>query len=68
MKSSAYLSRPLLPKTGKRPPVIPFIGLAEGLVLTAMRRSGVPLQRLRPALVQLEEQFGVSHALASRRL
>jgi uncharacterized protein (DUF433 family) len=48
--------------------VIPFIGLAEGLVLTAMRRSGVPLQRVRPALSRLDEQFGVQHALASKRL
>lgn len=51
-----------------RLPVIPFIGLAEGAVLTAIRRSGVPLQRIRPALEQLDGQFGLSHALASRRL
>ncbi|MGH3940295.1 MAG: DUF433 domain-containing protein [Pseudonocardiaceae bacterium] len=57
-----------LPKTGRRSPSIPFIGLAEGLVLTAMRRSGVPLQRIRPALARLEEQFGLRHALASKRL
>lgn len=57
-----------LPKTGLRSPSIPFVGLAEGMVLTAMRRSGVPLQRIRPALVQLEEQFGLRHALASKRL
>ncbi len=54
-----------LPKSGQRRPVIPFLGLAEGLVLTAMRRSGVPLQRIRPALAALDEQFGLSHALAS---
>lgn len=30
-----------------RGPVIPFVGLAEGLVLTAMRSAGVPLQRIR---------------------
>lgn len=57
-----------LPKAGNRGPVIPFIGLAEGIALTAMRHSGVPLQRIRPALVALEEQFGVAHALASKRL
>lgn len=57
-----------LPSTGPRRPVIPFIGLAEGLVLTAMRRSGVPLQRIRPALTQLDDEFGLQHALASRRL
>ncbi len=57
-----------LPRSGTRGPVIPFIGLAEGVVLTAMRRSGVPLQRIRPALEQLDSQFGLAHALASRRL
>jgi uncharacterized protein (DUF433 family) len=57
-----------LPTSGRRQPVIPFIGLAEGLVLTAMRRSGVPLQRIRPALAQLDAEFGLRHALASQRL
>ena len=51
-----------------RGPVIPFVGLAEGLVLTAMRRAGVPLQRIRPALTRLDEELGLQHALASRRL
>src|SRR5664280_3345151 len=31
--------------------VIPFVGLAEGLVLAVIRRSGVPLQRVRPCLL-----------------
>ena len=44
-----------LPRVGGRDPVIPFVGLAEGLVLTAIRSSGVPLQRIRPALVRLEQ-------------
>jgi uncharacterized protein (DUF433 family) len=57
-----------LPRPAVRGPVIPFIGLAEGVVLTAMRRSGVPLQRIRPALEQLDSQFGLSHALASKSL
>ena len=48
--------------------MIPFIGLAEGLVLTAMRSSGVPLQRIRPALQRLQDEFGLAYALASRRL
>jgi hypothetical protein len=51
-----------------RDPVIPFVGLAEGLVLTAMRRAGVPLQRIRPALARLDEELGLQHALASSRL
>ncbi len=57
-----------LPQQHGPGPVIPFIGLAEGLVLTAMRGSGVPLQRIRPALDRLEREFGLRHALASRRL
>ena len=52
----------------RRGPVIPFVGLAEGLVLTAMRRAGVPLQRIRPALVLLDKELGLQHALASSRL
>jgi len=55
-------------KDGARGPVVPFVGLAEGLVLTAIRHGGVPLQRIRPALAQLEKEFGVQHALASKRL
>jgi uncharacterized protein (DUF433 family) len=47
---------------------IPFIGVAEGLVLAAFRRSGVPLQRIRPALRRLAEEIGIEHALASHRL
>lgn len=47
---------------------IPFIGLAEGLVLAGIRKSGVPLQRIRPALDQLKAEFGFDHVLASRRL
>ena len=57
-----------LPRSGVRAPIILFIGLAEGLVLAAMRRSGVPLQRIRPALERLEEESGLAHALASQRL
>ena len=57
-----------LPRVGARGPVIPFVGLAEGLVLTAIRSSGVPLQRIRPALERLERELGLSHALASKSL
>ena len=47
---------------------VPFIGLVEGYVLRAFRKSGVPLQRIRPALERLAEEIGVPHALASRHL
>ncbi|MCY3785662.1 MAG: DUF433 domain-containing protein [bacterium] len=49
-------------------PTIPFVGLAEALVLAAVRRIGVPMQRIRPALEALQQEIGVEHALASRRL
>ena len=57
-----------LPTPGAREPSIPFVGLAEALVLAAFRRSGVPLQRIRPALAHLQHEIGLDHALASRRL
>ncbi|SNQ46551.1 putative antitoxin VapB45 [Frankia canadensis] len=48
--------------------VVPFVGLAEGLVLAAIRRAGVPLQRIRPALARLADELGIEHVLASRAL
>jgi len=53
---------------GQRGASIPFVGLAEGYALTAIRESGVPLQRIRPALEQLNHEMGIGHALASQRL
>ena len=53
---------------GRRGASIPFIGLAEGYALTAIRKAGVPLQRIRPALEQLNKEMGIGHALASQRL
>ena len=47
---------------------IPFVGLAEGMVLAGIRAAGVPLRRVRPALDQLKAEFGLDHALASKRL
>jgi uncharacterized protein (DUF433 family) len=49
-------------------PTVPFIGLAEAMFLSALRRAGVPMQQIRPALAMVEERLGVAHALASRRL
>ncbi|MGH7758070.1 MAG: DUF433 domain-containing protein [Candidatus Dormibacteria bacterium] len=51
-----------------RQPSVPFVGLVEGLAVAALRRSGLPLQRVRAALGALDKEIGVSHALASRRL
>lgn len=49
-------------------PNIPFVGLAEGYALYAIRATGVPLQKIRPALAILDREVGMRHALASRRL
>ena len=49
-------------------PSVPFIGLAEGLVLAAVRRAKVPMQRVRPALDVLAREIGLNHALASKSL
>jgi uncharacterized protein (DUF433 family) len=49
-------------------PSVPFIGLAEGMVLAAFRRGGVSLQHIRKAVSILDRQIGIEHALASRRV
>ncbi|MGC9667151.1 DUF433 domain-containing protein [Planosporangium sp. 12N6] len=49
-------------------PSVPFVGLAEGMFLSALRRANVPLQQIRPALNLVRERLGVAHALASKRL
>ena len=55
-------------RAGQRGPNIPFIGLAEGYALSAIRRTGVPMQRIRPAMQRLNHEFGLTHALASQKL
>lgn len=55
-------------RAGRGEPQIPFGGLAEGMVLAAMRRAGVSLQHIRAAVAVLEREIGVEHALASKRL
>jgi uncharacterized protein (DUF433 family) len=57
-----------LPSDGRNYPAIPFIGLAEGMVLAAFRSKGVAMQRIRPALAALAQTVGLKHALASKAL
>jgi len=57
-----------LPAEAPGGPTIPFGGLAEGMFISALRRSGMPLQQIRPMLEQVRTRLGVEHALASRRL
>ena len=54
--------------THGREATVPFIGFAEAYVLSAFRRAGVPMQRIRPAVEVLSSGIGVDHALASQRL
>ena len=49
-------------------PTIPFVGLAEGMVLAGFRKGGVSLQHIRAAVRILKQEIGLEHALASRRL
>jgi uncharacterized protein (DUF433 family) len=55
------------PRRG-REATVPFIGFAEGYVLSAFRKAGVPMQRIHPAVELLASTIGVDHALASKRL
>ncbi|MGH8908174.1 MAG: DUF433 domain-containing protein [Egibacteraceae bacterium] len=49
-------------------PAIPFVGLAESMVLAGFRKAGVSLQHIRQTIPVLEREVGVAHALASKRL
>ena len=55
-------------KTHPRVARVPFIGLAEALVLAAFRASGLPLQRIRPAVERLRAEIDRPHALANKRV
>ncbi|MFI5496522.1 DUF433 domain-containing protein [Actinoplanes sp. NPDC051859] len=57
-----------LPADRPSAPTVPFIGLAEGMFLSALRKAGVPLQQIRPALKLVQQRLGIAHALASKRL
>lgn len=49
-------------------PTVPFVGLVEARVVVLLREGGVPMQHIRPALVKLEQEIGLEHALASKKL
>lgn len=44
------------PRRGQQA-TVPFIGFAEAFVLSAFRRDGVPLQRIRPAVEVLARRW-----------
>lgn len=49
-------------------PSVPFVGLAEGMVVAAFREAGVSLQHIRKAVEVLKREMKIEHALASEQL
>jgi uncharacterized protein (DUF433 family) len=49
-------------------PTVPFVGLAEAMIIAAFRRAGVSLQHIRRAVGIIQQEIGLDHALASERL
>lgn len=47
---------------------VPFVALAEAWVLAGLRNAGVRPQRIRPALLKLQEEFGHEYVLVSPAL
>jgi uncharacterized protein (DUF433 family) len=47
---------------------VPFVGLAEAYIVAAFKKAGVPMRRIRPAVLWLQEHMGLPQALASQRL
>jgi uncharacterized protein (DUF433 family) len=47
---------------------VPYVGLAEAYIVAAFTKAGVPMRRIRPAVLWLQEHIGLPQALASQRL
>ncbi|MGV0646712.1 hypothetical protein ABQE44_25335 [Mycolicibacterium sp. XJ2546] len=58
----------VLQDTPKRKANVTFIALTEAYVLEALREAGVRLQRVRPALDQLQREFGREYVLTAPNL
>src|SRR3954470_5459573 len=43
----------------RRHATVPFVGFADGYVLSAFRKASVPLQRIRPAVEVLSREIGL---------
>lgn len=62
-------SDPLIQVPDPDEPLLSFTNLVEAHVLMAIRRHhGIPMQKVRPALLYIEEQLGVPHPLAHEEL
>lgn len=58
----------VLPSQTPREAEIPFMGLTEGLVVAAFRRSHASMQYIKKALRIIRTEIGLEYALASQRL
>lgn len=47
---------------------VPFVGLAEAYIVASFTKAGLPMQRIRPAVLWLQDHIGLPQALASQRL
>ncbi len=47
---------------------LPFVGLAEAYVIASLKKAGVPMQRIRPAVEAIRREMGTAEALLSERL
>lgn len=47
---------------------VPFIGLAEALVVSGFRQKNLSLQKIRAALRAIDQEVGLPHALANKTL
>ena len=68
---SARIAEPVIasiPPEKRGWPSVPFVGLAESMVLAAFRKSGVSLQHIRRVIDVLSNEVGLEYALASERL
>lgn len=52
----------------ERSATVPFVGLVEAFVLTALRSAGFPMAKIRRAVGRVTDELGVADALASQRM
>ena len=58
----------MLDRDARRESSVPFIALAEAWVLDGLRRAGVRPAKIRPALDELQRQFGAEYVLMAPEL
>ncbi|MBO0803094.1 MAG: DUF433 domain-containing protein [Nocardiopsaceae bacterium] len=71
LDGSQVVSAPIVTTLGPvraRGVSVPFVGLAEAYIVSAFTKAGVPMRRIRPAVLWLQEHIGLPQALASQRL